>query len=551
MAFRLFGFQFGGNRTDEEEILLQSPVVEKSQDGAVEIETTAYMNRGLSIDIEGHYRTDSELITKYRVMANRSEIDEAIENIINDAIVYDDSGRSVNLVLDSLKQPERIKKAIRDEFETILKLLDFRNEGSNLFRRWYVDGRLYHQVIIDTDNPMKGIIGLVYIDPRRIKKVRVLRKETTPENINKTVEVEELYIYSDRPLPDANQTGQPQLARPLANSLELTKDSVVYIHSGITDGSRNTILSYLHKAIRPMNQLRFMEDAIIIYTLARAPERRVFYIDVGTMVGAKADQYMKKIRNNFKNKIVYDSNTGEIQDSRRNLSLVDDYWIPRRGEGRGTEIGTLPSSQSLIDSEIMQFFKEGLYRALNVPASRMETQQGFSLGRSTEITRDEVKFNKFIEKLRGRFSGLFSELLERQLILKGVCSAEDWKDFKQDIHFDFIKDNNFSELKDAELWQNRLQMLSQVDMYVGKYFTRDWIYKNILHLTDEEIEEMIKQLDEESKKYPELAQMGGGMPMGGFPQDFGYGGDEQDENEPNDVRNINNNVRQLGAGGTQ
>lgn len=546
MAIKLFGFQIS---REEDEQPPQTPIAQQMEDGALNIETGGHY--GIYVDLDGSYRSEVDLITKYRTMSMQPEMDSAIEDIINEAIVHDDRGQVVKIVCEELKQPDRIKKLIRDEFDSILKMLDFGNEGSDIFRRWYIDGRLPYNIVIDQENPRAGIINLIYIDPRRIRKIRALKKEKNQQGINVVTGTEEFYVYNEKLVN--NNAQNPQITGNFAGSIKLAKDSVVYVTSGLLDPAKSTVLSYLHKAIRPMNQLRFVEDATVIYRVSRAPERRVFYVDVGNMPRNKADQYLKDVMTKFRNKLVYDAATGEVRDDRKHLSMLEDFWMPRRGEGKSTEITTLPAGQNLGEMEDVLYFEKKLYRALNVPVSRLEAQQGFSLGRSSEITRDELKFDKFIDKLRSRFSTLFDELLERQLALKGICTPEEWNEFKQYIHYDFIKDNNFTELKEAELLQNRMQTLQLLDPYIGRFFSEKWVKTNVLRFNDDEIETMQEEMDEEAEEMQQrqqeqmAAQQGDG-------QDDGSGDDQPQQQQGNGgssqkkIADINNQVKQLTSG---
>jgi hypothetical protein len=546
MAVKLFGFQIS---REEDEQPPQTPIAQQMEDGALNIETGGHY--GIYVDLDGSYRSEVDLITKYRTMSMQPEMDSAIEDIINEAIVHDDRGQVVKIVCEELKQPDRIKKLIRDEFDSILKMLDFGNEGSDIFRRWYIDGRLPYNIVIDQENPRAGIINLIYIDPRRIRKIRALKKEKNQQGINVVTGTEEFYVYNEKLVN--NNAQNPQITGNFAGSIKLAKDSVVYVTSGLLDPAKSTVLSYLHKAIRPMNQLRFVEDATVIYRVSRAPERRVFYVDVGNMPRNKADQYLKDVMTKFRNKLVYDAATGEVRDDRKHLSMLEDFWMPRRGEGKSTEITTLPAGQNLGEMEDVLYFEKKLYRALNVPVSRLEAQQGFSLGRSSEITRDELKFDKFIDKLRSRFSTLFDELLERQLALKGICTPEEWNEFKQYIHYDFIKDNNFTELKEAELLQNRMQTLQLLDPYIGRFFSEQWVKKNVLRLNEDEIETMQEEMDEEAEEMQQrqqeqmAAQQGDGQDDGSGDaqpqQQQGNGGSSQKK-----IADINNQVKQLASG---
>jgi len=547
MAIKLFGFQI--SRGDDNQPP-QTPIAPQMEDGALNIETGGHY--GIYVDLDGSYRSEVDLITKYRTMSMQPEMDGAIEDIINEAIVHDDRGQIVKIVCEELKQPDRIKKMIRDEFDVLLKMLDFGNEGSDIFRRWYIDGRLPYNVVIDQENPRAGIINLIYIDPRRIRKIRAIKKDKNQQGINVVVGTEEFYVYNEKLVN--NNAQNPQITGNFAGSIKLAKDSVVYVTSGMMDPAKSTILSYLHKAIRPMNQLRFVEDATVIYRVSRAPERRVFYVDVGNMPRNKADQYLKDVMTKFRNKLVYDAATGEVRDDRKHMSMLEDFWMPRRGEGKSTEITTLPAGQNLGEMDDVLYFEKKLYRALNVPVSRLEAQQGFSLGRSSEITRDELKFDKFIDKLRSRFSTLFDELLERQLALKGICTVEEWHEFKQYIHYDFIKDNNFTELKEAELLQNRMQTLQILDPYIGRFFSEQWVKSKVLRFNEDEIAKMQEQMDEEAQEQAE--KEAAAQPAQGEDDD---GSRDQQQQQPQQqggakgqsddrVAQINNQVKQLAKG---
>ena len=416
-------------------------------------------------------------------------METAIDEIVNEAIVIEDSGTSVEINMDEVKAPPAIKKKIEDEFNLLLKMLNFGNMGHDIFRRWYIDGRLFYHLVIDELNPASGIQELKYIDPRRIRKIREIQKMRDPQTgielIKKTIEY---YLYNEKGMVGAGANLGAKIA----------VDSVVNVNSGIMDPKQTMVLSYLHKAIKPFNNLRMVEDATVIYRLSRAPERRVFYIDVGNMPTVKAEQYVRDIMVKYRNKLVYDSNTGEIKDDRKHLSMLEDFWLPRREGSKGTEISTLEGARNLGEMEDVKYFQSKLYKSLNVPIGRLEPQQGFSLGRSTEITRDELKFNKFVQRLRNKFSTLFDDLLRVQLILKNVCTEEEWKEFKEDIWYDYKKDNNFDELKDAELLSMRLDTLIKVDPFVGKYYSAEWVRKNILQQTDEDMEEINAQMEQEN-----------------------------------------------------
>ena len=422
--------------------------------------------------------------------------------------------------MDRLRYPDIIKRKIRAEFDEVLRLLFFEQKGHDIFRRWYVDGRVFFHKIIDTKNPRKGITELRYIDPTKIKKVREVKKDRDNKSgIDMVEKINEYYIYNEKGLASAGTTGSNQ-------GLKISADSITYVPSGLIDGNSGRVLSYLHKAIKPVNQLRMIEDALVIYRISRAPERRIFYIDVGNLPKIKAEQYLKDVMNRYRNKLVYDATTGEIRDDRNHMSMLEDFWLPRREGGRGTEITTLPGGSNLGEIDDITYFQRKLYRSLNVPVSRLEAEQNFSLGRSTEITRDELKFTKFIQKLRKKFVHLFTDVLRTQLLLKGVVSLEDWDVMKEHIQYDFLKDGHFAELKDAELLENRIQSLESIQSYVGTFFSKEYVLKKVLRMNDAEIDEMRKQIQRET----EIDPMDGGIdvPDGGdgitrYPQDGGGG----------------------------
>jgi hypothetical protein len=483
---------------------LKSFVPEANDDGAVTIQSGSYY--GTYVDMDGVVRNEIELITRYREMAMQPELETAIDEIVNEAIIMDDNGKSVDINMDELKVSEGIKKKIRSEFDYILKLLNFGNMGYDIFRRWYVDGRIFYHLIVDEKKPLNGIQELRYIDPRRIRKIREIEKSmdraSGVEIIKKS---REYYLYNDRGVIGSQSANM---------GAKIALDSVVNVNSGLMDAKRAMVLSYLHKAIKPLNQLRMMEDATVIYRISRAPERRIFYIDVGDMPTIKAEQYLRDIMTKYRNKLVYDSNTGEIKDDRKFMSMLEDIWLPRREGSQGTQIDTLRGGENLGKMEDVEYFQQKLYNSLGVPVTRLVPQQGFSLGRTNEITRDELKFAKFVQRLRSKFSSLFDDLLRVQLVLKKVCTEEEWHYIKEDIWYDFLKDNNFNELKEAELIANRIQTLNFVDPYVGRYYSKEWVQKNILQLSDEEIEEMESQMAEESSDNTDQIPSGGVMGSG-------------------------------------
>jgi hypothetical protein len=544
MAIKLFGFEIV---KQDKGNTVPTPVTPQIEDGAINIQTGAHY--GIYVDLDGSYRTEVDLITKYRTMSMQPEIESAIEDIVNEAIVHDERAETVKIVTDQLDQPEKIKKMIREEFSEITRLLDFSNFGSDIFRRWYIDGRLYYNLVIDPANPRAGIQQLINIDPRRIRKIRNIskKKENGIEVIDK---IDTFYLYNEKVVN--NNVQAPQILGNYSGGTKLSEDSVVYLTSGLFDPAKSTVLSYVHKAIRPMNQLRYVEDATVIYRVSRAPERRVFYVDVGNMPRMKAEQYLKDIMTKFRNKLVYDSGTGEIRDDRKHMSMLEDFWMPRRGEGKSTEITTLPAGQNLGQMDDVNYFEKKLYKSLSVPVGRLESQSGFSLGRTNEITREELKFDKFIDKLRSRFSILFDELMARQLALKGICTLEEWGQFKQYVHYDFIKDNNFTELKDAELIQNRIQTLQAVQPYIGMFYSKRWVQENVLNMHADDIERMETQMEEEQKESESNPPRGNPTmpqdPMAGQPD----AGDDQQQNSagPQDDQNINKKVSQLIKTGT-
>ena len=474
-----FGFEI---KRKEKELGAVTPPA--TDDGTYDISGGGFYSTIL--DTDGRSRTEDDLIRRYRDIAIQPECDSAIEDIVSEAIASDERDMCVSVVLDNLQVSATIKKRIKEEFERILQLLDFNNKAHDIFRRWYVDGRIFYHKVIDSQNPRKGIQQLRYIDPRKIKKVREVQTGKRCQ-VDVVKKFKEFYIY--------NQHGHQ--VNNTSTGVKLTFDSIAYCPSGLIDMHKGTVLSYLNKAIKPVNQLRMIEDSVVIYRISRAPERRIFYIDVGNLPKIKAEQYLKDVMNRYRNKLVYDASTGEIRDDRNHMSMLEDFWLPRREGGRGTEITTLPGGANLGEIDDITYFQRKLYRSLNVPISRLEAEQNFSLGRSTEITRDELKFTKFVGKLRKKFSVIFNDLLRTQLILTGVIAEEEWKSMSEHIQFDFLQDNNFTELKNAELLKERLEMLSQVENYVGTYFSKEWVKKNVLHLTDDEIGEMQKQMDSE------------------------------------------------------
>ena len=499
---RLFGFSIEDNEPVSPTTV--SPVPPNNEDGVDHYLSSGFF--GSYVDIEGVYRTEFDLIKRYREMALHPECDSAIEDIVNEAIVSDTNDSPVEIELSNLNASDGIKKKIRSEFKYILELLDFDRKSHEIYRNWYIDGRLYYHKVIDLKNPHEGIQELRYIDAMKMRYVRQQKKKEKDNfrlgNINKEnpmeyefPELEEYFIYN------------PKTSYPTTNpasmgghgGIKMSKDSITYCTSGLVDRNKGSTLSYLHKAIKSLNQLRMIEDSLVIYRLSRAPERRIFYIDVGNLPKVKAEQYLRDVMMRYRNKLVYDASTGEIRDDKKFMSMLEDFWLPRREGGRGTEITTLPGGQNLGEITDIEYFKKKLYRSLNVPPSRMDGEGGFNLGRSSEILRDEVKFSKFVSRLRKRFSYMFNDMLKTQLILKNIITPEDWNIMEEHIQYDFLYDNHFAELKDAELLNERLGMIQVAEPYVGKYFSQDYLRRKILRQTDQEIIEQDALIEKEIK----------------------------------------------------
>ena len=488
MALKLFGFRIG--KEEEQKPTVVSFAPPENDDGAVTIAEGGVF--GTTIDLEGTTKTEAALITKYREMVLQPECERAVDDIVNEAIVGDEQEAPVNIVLDDVEVSASIKDTITEEFNELVKLLKFNTKAYNIFRDWYVDGRIYYHIMIDTKNPRAGIKELRYIDPRKIKKVKAEKRDTRVQASQVSSEVlakkyDEYYLY------------QPKGIGSQAQGVKIAKDSISYCTSGLLDNNNLMVLSHMHKALKPLNQLRTLEDATVIYRLARAPERRIFYIDVGNLPKGKAEQYLRDMMAKHKNRLVYDAATGDIKDDRKFLTMLEDYWLPRREGGRSTEITTLPGGQNLGELDDVMYFRRKLYEALNVPITRLESDGQFNLGRATEITRDELKFSKFVSRLRTKFSELFYDLMEKQLLLKGIMTKQEWNELKSDIFFDFVEDNHFAELKDAEILENRLRLLSEVDQFTGKFYSTAWIQKNVLRQSEEEIEEIQKEIDAEAE----------------------------------------------------
>ena len=480
---QLFGFKFERIKDEKSQEKFTLP---STDDGTTEVAGGGFF--GQVLDTDGRERSEQDLIRRYRDIATQPECDSAIEDIVNESIVSDEKDQSVSISLDNLQYSEAIKKRIRSEFDTVLRLLDFNTKGHDIFRRWYIDGRLFYHKVIDKSDLKKGLVEVRYIDPKKIKKVRqVNKKKDNTTQIDLIQDIEEYFIYNDKGLKMGTTEG-----------IKISSDSITYCPSGLIDQNKGHVLSHLHKAIKPVNQLRMIEDSLVIYRISRAPERRIFYIDVGNLPKVKAEQYLRDVMNRYRNKLVYDASTGEIRDDRNHMSMLEDFWLPRREGGRGTEITTLPGGSNLGEIDDIKYFQNKLYRSLNVPISRMEAENNFSLGRSTEITRDELKFTKFVQRIRKKFTPLFTDMLKTQLVLKGVITIEEWDRIKEHIQYNFLQDGHFAELKKAELLNDKLQSLQSIEQYIGTFFSKEWVQKNVLSMTDEEIEEMQKQISIES-----------------------------------------------------
>ena len=502
---KLFGFSIDDS-DDKLSPSAVSPVPPNNEDGVDHYMSSGFF--GSYVDIEGVYKTEFDLIKRYREMALHPECDSAIEDIVNEAIVSDTNDSPIEIELSNLNASDGIKKKIRDEFKYILDLLDFDKKSHEIYRNWYIDGRLYYHKIIDLKNPQEGIQELRYIDAMKMRYIRQQKKKEKDQYdrvMSKNLrdqnpmdydfpELEEYFIYN----PKSTGTGNPMQTNA-TRGIKIAKDSITYCTSGLVDRNKGTTLSYLHKSIKALNQLRMIEDSLVIYRLSRAPERRIFYIDVGNLPKVKAEQYLRDVMMRYRNKLVYDASTGEIRDDKKFMSMLEDFWLPRREGGRGTEITTLPGGQNLGEITDIEYFKKKLYRALNVPPSRMDGEGGFNLGRSSEILRDELKFTKFVARLRKRFSNMFNDMLRTQLILKNIVTPEDWEIMSEHIQYDFLYDNHFSELKESELMQERLGLVETAQPYVGKYYSQDYVRRKILRQTDEEIIEQDKLIEQEIK----------------------------------------------------
>ena len=467
----------------------QSFTTTQADDGTQTVAAGGYF--GQYLDMEGTAKSEADLIRRYREVALHPECDMAIEDIVNEAIVANELRDAVRVNVVDLPYGKDVRRKIEDEFKNVLRLLNFNTKGHDIFRRWYVDGRMYYHKIIDRDSPVKGITELKYIDPRKIKKIREIRKKRpdgpVPYGLSVVDEYVEYYVYNEKGVSGSTS----------GTGIKIATDTIAFCPSGMIDQNKNMVLSYLHKAIKPVNQLRMIEDAAVIYRIARAPERRIFKIDVGNLPKVKAEQYLRDVMARYRNKLVYDAQTGEIRDDRNYMSMLEDFWLPSREGGRGTSIETLPGGQNLGEITDIEYFRSKLYRSLNVPVSRLESSQGFNLGRASEITRDELKFTKFVQRLRKKFTELFNDLLRTQLILKGIISEEDWYEVRDNLQYDFLQDGHFAELKQTEMLRERLALANEMRDYIGKFYSVQYVRKNVLKQNDREIEDMDKQIKKE------------------------------------------------------
>ena len=483
----LFGFSI--TRAKKQADPKQSFTTTQADDGTQTVAAGGYF--GQYLDMEGTAKSEADLIRRYREVALHPECDMAIEDIVNEAIVANELKDAVRVNVTDLPYGKEVRNKIEDEFKNVLRLLNFNTKGHDIFRRWYVDGRIYYHKIIDRNSPVKGITELKYIDPRKVKKIREIRKKRpdgpVPHGLSVVDEFVEYFVYNEKGVSGSTSGA----------GIKIAPDTIAFCPSGLIDQNKNMVLSYLHKAIKPVNQLRMIEDATVIYRIARAPERRIFKIDVGNLPKVKAEQYLRDVMARYRNKLVYDASTGEIRDDRNYMSMLEDFWLPSREGGRGTDITTLPGGQNLGEIADIEYFRAKLYRSLNVPASRLEANQGFNLGRASEITRDELKFTKFVQRLRKKFTELFNDLLRTQLILKGIINEDDWYTVRDSINYDFLQDGHFAELKQTEMLRERLALANEMRDYIGKFFSVEYVRKNVLKQNEREIEDMDKQIKKE------------------------------------------------------
>jgi hypothetical protein len=495
---KLFGFELIKAK-DEQQLQIEVPsfAPREQDDGALVL--AAGSTYGTYLDMEGAARTEAEIVARYREMAIQPEADRAINDIVEDAIVKEGNEKIVKIDLDDVEVPDNIKEQIRKEFENVMDLLDFNSAGYDIFKRWYIDGRIYYHIMIDINNPQLGIQELRYVDPRKIRKIRTMKK-VKKDNLVLNIKGAEFYVYNEGGFKGST-------ASPTDNQgLQIAADSIIHVPSGMVDKDNKIVLGYLHTAIKPLNQLRMMEDSTVIYRISRAPERRVFNVDVGNLPKMKAEQYVYDMMVKHKNRLIYDASSGAIRDDRKFMTMVEDYWFPKRADGSGTKIETLPAGQNLGKMEDVEYFEKKLYEALKVPVSRLQGEGGFNLGRSSEISRDELRFEKFITRLRLKFSNIFLCALEKQLVLKKVISEEDWPNIRNRIHFEFQKDNYFAELKQEEILRERINTLGMLDPYVGNYFSKEWVQKEVLRLSDEDIAQMNEQIAQEASQQMAIGQ---------------------------------------------
>jgi len=487
----LLGFQITRNNTDlgKPAEAKQAFTVSSPDDGTTTISAGGHF--GQYMDMEVTAKNDIDLIKRYREIAQHPECDMAIEDIINEVIVSDERDASVSVSLDKLMISDNIKMKVRDEFDEVLRLLNFDEKGHDIFRRWYVDGRIYFHKVIDPKSPRKGLTEIRYIDPRKIKKVREVTKkrDTQGKGVEMIEATAEWFVYNEKGISAANTN----------SGLKISADSITYVTSGVIDQTKNMVMGHLHKAIKPTNQLRMIEDAVVIYRIVRAPERRIFYVDVGNLPKVKAESYLRDVMARYRNKLVYDASTGEVRDDRKHMSMLEDFWLPRREGAKGTEVQTLSGGQNLGEITDVEYFQKKLYQSLNVPMSRLDADNGFNMGRAAEITRDELKFTKFVQRLRKRFTSVFNDILKTQLVLKGIITIEDWVNIKEHIQYSFLKDGYFAELKNAEILRERISLAQEVSPYVGKYYSVEFVRKNILQQSDEDIIEIDRQIAGEIK----------------------------------------------------
>ena len=484
----LFGFSI--TRKKQEQDPKQNFTTPQADDGTTTVAAGGYF--GSYLDMEGTAKNEADLVRRYREISLHPECDQAIEDICNEAIVSSEEKDSVRVTLENIPFGNEVKKRIDEEFLTVLKLMNFSTKGFEIFKRWYVDGRIFYQKVIDRETPKNGITELRYIDPRKIKKVRELKKMRSTVDLSLTNDYEEYFMFNEKGVAGSTS----------GSGVRIAADTIAFCSSGLVDQNKNMILSYLHKAIKPVNQLRMIEDAVVIYRIARAPERRIFKIDVGNLPKQKAEQYLRDVMARYRNKLVYDANTGEIRDDRSYMNMLEDYWLPTREGGRGTDITTLPGGQNLGEMADIEYFQKKLYRSLNVPVSRLEPATGFSMGRSTEITRDELKFTKFVQRLRKKFTELFNDFLKTQLVLKGVISIEDWPVIQANIQYDFLQDGHFAELKESEMLKERVALADGLEKYVGKYFSQEYIRKFVFKQSEKEIKDLDRQISKEGPYEP-------------------------------------------------